>query len=135
MMLDRGNGAHTFVKVEVTFTQLRDRVSGQWRTLESTAASTAGKVSGTVGNNESQNAMDVSFTFSGEHPVRAVANIDCSGTARAEGQLTYNTTVTTGGGPEHEPRGWGIRLKAFNGIEFESCPPIRYATWTLTRQQ
>lgn len=77
--------------------------------------------------------MTVRFTFAGQHPIESIANVNCSGAARSEGQLTYNTTYDSAGQPSPERPGWGIRLKAFEGITFDSCPAIRYATWTLTR--
>jgi hypothetical protein len=134
MMLDAGNGAHSLSDIEVTFTQDGDRIEGRWRTIDGTLEAT-GLVSGTIAREDSRQAVNVRFTYAGRHPNRSVAGANCVGSARAEGQLTYNTTVDTSGQPSRERPGWGIRLKAFEGFTFDSCPAIGYATWTLTRRQ
>lgn len=133
MMLDAGKGAHTFVHVQVTFTQDGDRIEGHWRALDG-PSDAGGLVSGTVTGQEGRQAVNVRFTYAGPHPIRSIPGTNCSGAARSEGQLTYNTTIDTAGRQAHERPGWGIRLKAFEGFTFESCAAIQYATWTLTRQ-
>ena len=134
MMIDGGQGDPKFVNVAVTFTQNGDRIEGHWRTLDA-INETSGDVSGTVATrDDGRQAMNVRFTFAGRHPVESIASLNCVGAARSEGQVTYNTTIDTTGQPAHERPGWAIRLKAFEGITFDSCPAIRYATWTLTRQ-
>jgi hypothetical protein len=134
MMIDGGTRGPTHIKVTVTFTQHRNRIGGQWRSLDA-ARPAAGEVFGTLTREQSRQAVDMRFTFTGRHPLEPDAGGSCRGAARSVGQLTYNTTVDTAGRQAHEPPGWGIRLKAFDGLAFESCPAIRYATWTLTRQQ
>ena len=132
MMIDGGSGP-TFVKVAVTFTQDDHHLEGHWRALDGTTQA-AGLVSGTITRDNSRQAVNARFTYTGRHPHRASAGATCVGSARSEGQLTYNTTIDTAGGPSPERPGWGIRLKAFEGFTFESCPTIGYATWTLTRE-
>jgi hypothetical protein len=133
MILDSGKGESTSGDVEVTFTQDGNRIEGRWRTLE--GAEATGLVSGTITREESRHAVNVRFTYAGRHPGRSDAGANCVGSARADGQLTFNTTMDTAGQPSRERPGWYIRLKAFEGFTFEACPPIGYATWTLSRPQ
>jgi hypothetical protein len=128
MMLDGGNAGPAFIHVAVNFTQVGDRVGGVWRSLDSAAS---GDVAGTVTNENGRQAVTMRFTFAGPHPIGSTTGVNCIGAARSEGQLVYNTTSD----PAHERPGWAIRLKAFEGFTFESCAAIRYATWTLTRQE
>jgi hypothetical protein len=132
MMIDGGGSGPTFVHVAVTFTQDGSRVEGHWRALDGTSDA-EGLVSGTVTRENGGQPVNVRFTYTGRHPIRSIGT--CVGSARSEGQLTYNTTIDTAGGPSPERPGWGIRLKAFDGFAFESCPAIGYATWTLTRER
>jgi hypothetical protein len=131
MMIDGAGSGSTFVHVAVTFTQRGSRIEGHWRALDGNTDA-AGLVSGTVTHENGHQPVNVRFTYTGGHPIRSTGSSTCVGSARAEGQLTYNTTIDTMGGPSPERPGWGIRLKAFEGFTFESCPAIGYATWTLT---
>ena len=128
------DGASEPVQVEVTFTQDGDRIGGRWHTTEATRGA-AGRVTGSIQHDGGRTTVDVVFSFAGSHPFAPAADAQCQGSARAEGQLTYNTTVSTDGGPSPEQPGWGVRLKAFEGFSFDNCPAIRYATWTLARQR
>ena len=131
MMLD-GSAGPTFIHVAATLTQEGNRIGGEWHSLDATSAA-SGDLAGTVTYENSRQAITMRFTFAGPHPI-TTASDNCVGAARSEGQLVYNTATDTAGGAAPERPGWGIRLKAFEGITFESCPAIRYATWTLTRQ-
>ena len=130
MMLDGGDAGPAFIHVAVNVTQDGDRITGSWRSVDA-KSSASGDVAGTMSNENGHQAVTMRFTFAGPHPLKSTAGVDCIGTARSEGQLTYNITSD----PAHERPGWAIRLKAFEGITFESCPAIGYSTWTLTRQE
>lgn len=138
MMLELEKGMNEFVDTEVVLEQSGERLRGRWHALDSKKYSAAGDVIGTVTRAGARQQVDVSFTFVGYQPGKPLsAAAQCTGTARASGQLTNNTTVDTSGravAESPETHGWAIRLKAFDGFGFESCPVIRYATWTLTRR-
>jgi hypothetical protein len=132
MMLQLGKGNSAFVDVEVVLEQSGTNVKGRWHTVATEEHSASGTVTGTLTRTASQQQVNVSFTFVGHHAGRPSAEGEpCQGGARASGSLNRNTTVGSGAPPEAP--GWSIRLKAFDGFGFESCPPIRYATWTLAR--
>ena len=134
-MLELGKGNHAFVTVDVTLNQDGEQLSGRWRTIDTTEFKADGDVTGRIVRTPSRHQVDVRFSFVGRHPGAEGA---CRGAARASGQLTFNTTVNSAANPPgtpHEERGWGLRLKAFDGFPFESCSPVRYATWTLTRKR
>ena len=131
-MLELAKGNPAFVKVEAVLVQRGKDIRGRWRTLDSERHVASGELTGSLTRTEAEQHVDVSFTFVGHYAgSTATAGLQCRGTARASGQLTRNTITGIGGSREEPP--WSIRLKAFDGFGFESCPPIRYATWTLTR--
>jgi hypothetical protein len=135
MMLELAKGDHTFVAVDVTLNQDGEHLSGRWRTIGATEFGADGEVTGRIARTPSQNQVDLRFSFVGRHPSAGGA---CKGTAQASGQLTFNTTMNSVANPPGTPveeAGWGLRLKAFDGFPFESCSPVRYATWTLTRKR
>jgi hypothetical protein len=135
MMLELAKGNHTFVAVDVTLNQDGEQLSGRWRTSGATEFGADGEVTGRIVRTPSQHQVDLRFSFVGRHPS---AGAPCKGTAQASGQLTFNSTVNSGANPPGTPveeAGWGLRLKAFDGFPFESCSPVRYATWTLTRKR
>ena len=135
MMLELEKGNHTFVTVDVTLNQDGDQLSGRWRTIETTDFRADGEVKGRIARTASHHQVDLRFSFVGRHPS---AKAPCTGVAQASGQLTFNRTVNGGANPPGTPLeepGWGLRLKAFDGFPFESCSPVRYATWTLTRKR
>lgn len=134
-MLEFGKGNHTFVTVDVTLNQDGEQLSGRWRTIETTEFRADGEVKGRIARTPSQHQVDLRFSFVGRHPG---ADGPCRGAAQASGQLTFNTTVNSAVNPPgtpHEETGWGLRLKAVDGFPFESCWPVKYATWTLTRKR
>src|SRR5687767_12360595 len=105
MLLDAGKGADSRVTVQVTLRQDGDDINGEWRTLDGTGEA-AGHVSGTVTADENgRQRLNIRFTYAGRHPFRSVPAAICNGNARAEGQLTYNTTVDTSGQPSPERPG------------------------------
>jgi hypothetical protein len=135
MMLELAKGESAFVTVNVTLDQDGEQLSGRWHTIDTTEFKADGDVTGRITRKPSQHQVDLSFSFVGRRPG---AEGSCSGAAQASGQLTFNTTVNSATNPPgtpHEEPGWGLRLKAFDGFPFESCSPVRYATWTLTRKR
>lgn len=133
MVLELGKGNSAFVDVEVAIEQSGENIRGRWRTVDSEAHVASGDLTGTLTRTPSHQQVDVTFTFVGHHAGSPASDgRSCQGTARASGMLTYN--VTTGPGATEKP-GRYIRLKAFDGFGFESCAPIRYATWSLGRPQ
>lgn len=137
MMVELAKGDHTFVTVDVTLNQDGDRLSGRWRTIETTEFGADGDVTGRIALTPSHQQVDLRFSFVGRHPSAPEAEGPCRGTADASGQLTFNTTVNSATNQPSTPReepGWALRLKAFDGFSFEACSPVRYATWTLTRK-
>ena len=135
MMLELGQGNHAFVTVEVTLNQDGEHLSGRWRTADTTEFAANGDVTGRIARDGSRQQVDMDFSFVRRQPNGAQP---CTGTAKASGQLTYNTTVSSSANQDRTPKeepGWGIRLKAFDGVSFEACSPVRYATWTLTRKR
>ena len=135
MMLELAKGAHTFVTVDITLNQDGEQLSGRWRTIDTTEFKADGEVKGRLARTPSHHQVDLRFSFVGRHPS---AEGPCQGAAQASGQLTFNTTVNSGANPPGTPReepGWALRLKAFEGFPFESCSPVTYATWTLTRKR
>jgi hypothetical protein len=135
MMLELAKGNHTFVTVDVTLIQDGEQLSGRWQTIDTTEFKADGDVTGRIARAPSHHQVDLRFSFVGRHPGAEGA---CRGAAQASGLLTFNTTVNSAANPPgtpHEEPGWGIRLKAFEGFAFDSCSPVRYATWTLTRKR
>jgi hypothetical protein len=135
MMVELAKGGPTYVKVDVNLKQDGEQLSGRWRTIDTTTFGAEGDVTGRIARTPSHHQVDVRFSFVGRPPG---AEAPCTGTAQASGSLTFNTTVNSAVNPPgtpHEEIGWGIRLKAFDGFPFESCSPVRYATWTLTRKR
>jgi hypothetical protein len=135
MMLELAKGNPAFVKVDVTLMQDGEQLSGRWQTIDTAEFRAGGEVTGRIARTPSHHQVDMRFSFAGRHP-NAVG--PCNGAAQSSGQLTYNTTVNSAVNPPgtpHEQTGWGLRLKAFDGFPFESCSPVRYATWTLTRKR
>ncbi len=115
-MVELDHGRATFVTVDVNLNQ-------------------DGEVTGRITREGSRRQVDMDFSFAGSHPDGAQP---CRGTAKASGQLAYNTTVNSAANADRTPReepGWALRLKAFDGFSFEACSPVRYATWTLTRKR
>jgi hypothetical protein len=138
MMLELAHGEPAFVNVDLVLQQDRERLHGRWHTTNSIEYQAAGDAAGKISNVSGRNQVDVSFTFVGHHPgMPASGGVRCSGTASASGQLTYSTIVDANSlSPvqSREAQGWRIRLKAYDGIGFDSCPKIRYATWTFTHR-
>ena len=135
MMLELATGNHTFVTVGVTLQQSGEQLSGRWRTTDTTAFAADGEVTGRIARTPSHHQVDLRFSIVGRH-LRGEG--PCKGAAQASGQLTFNTTVNSEANPSGTPREapvWALRLKAFDGFQFGSCPPVRYATWTLTRKR
>jgi hypothetical protein len=134
MMLELDQGRTAFVKVEVNLNQDGEQLSGRWRTTDTTEFAADGAVTGRIARDGSRQQVEMDFAFTGRHPNGAQT---CTGTAKASGQLSHNTTVNSAANPDRTPReepGWAIRLKAHDGLSFQACPPIRYATWSLTRK-
>jgi hypothetical protein len=138
MVLELDKGLNALVDIEVVLEQTDGRLRGRWHTLDSKEYSAAGDVIGTITRTAASQQVDLSFEFVGHHPGSPLSGAaQCAGVARASGQLTNNTTYGTSDRAVDESpgmHGWAIRLKAFDGFSFTSCPAIRYATWTLTRR-
>jgi len=138
MMLELAKGNHTFVTVDVTFNQDGEELWGRWQTMDTTEFAAEGELTGRIARTPSRHEIEVRFSFVGRPPGTPPADGACRGLARASGQLTFNTTVNSAANPPGMPRekpGWAIRLKAFDGVSFEACSPVRYATWTLIRKR
>ena len=134
MLLQTKSQGPVLVQVQIVLRQLGPKLQGSWSTTPSEVYRASGDVTGRIFDVAGRHQVSVGFTFLGKLPgVGAIDDTRCEGTARASGQLTFATTLTTDGRPREsrQPPRWALRLKAFDGVDFGSCGAVGYATWTV----
>ena len=132
MLVDYRSGRNELVPIEVSLTQHRTELTGQWRIAQSSRYSASGTVSGTIQYVSGVRRVDLQFAYDGAVPsrdLRTSPSRTCVGVGRATGQFTIANVSGSS-----EPARGVIRVKAFEGIAFGSpCDPVPYAEWELSR--